>query len=240
MDDRDWVNLQGLDKKDPNCILKMNDLIDYIDNIGFVPLFRNRVKGFSVEEHTCTGHWWSDDPKKDPWIWRQLISKSKKIAYGKFFNNKAGYISLKWLPIFANYRRDGYDFDSFWDEGKAEFREKLIMDLFLKKDEYYSYEAKREAGFGEGGYKNFDGTVTELMMKQYIVNSDFRCRINKKGEEYGWHIAIYSTPEKIWGYDMVTSAYTISTEKCAEMIINNVRKFFPDADDDSIRKEILC
>ena len=35
-----------------------------------------------------------------------------KVAYGKFFDKKAGFISLEWLPYFANYRRSGYDFDA--------------------------------------------------------------------------------------------------------------------------------
>ena len=53
---------------------------------------------------------------------------------GKFFAGKAGFISLRWLPFFANYRREGYDFDSRWEDGKASRREKNIMDLLTDRD----------------------------------------------------------------------------------------------------------
>ena len=39
----------------------------------------------------------------------EIIAAGGRIAYGKFFDRKAGFISREWLPVFANYRRDGYD-----------------------------------------------------------------------------------------------------------------------------------
>lgn len=44
--------------------------------------------------------------------------------------SQAGFISKAWFPHFANYRRDGYDFDSRWDEELASMRAKRIMDQF--------------------------------------------------------------------------------------------------------------
>ena len=69
----------------------------------------------SVEEWTDPGCWWCENPEVDPWIWREIIAGKRKIAYGKFFDKKAGYISLEWLPYFVNARRDGYDFDARWE-----------------------------------------------------------------------------------------------------------------------------
>ncbi len=43
-------------------------------------------------------------------MWRAVIARRHDIVYGKFFDKKAGFISKKWLPVFANYRRDGYDY----------------------------------------------------------------------------------------------------------------------------------
>ena len=47
-------------------------------------------------------------------MWREIIARSGKVAYGKFFDKKAGFISVEWLPVFANYRRDGDDFDALY------------------------------------------------------------------------------------------------------------------------------
>ena len=55
------------------------------------------------------------------------IAKKHDILYGKFFAKKAGFISKKWLPVFANYRRDGYDFDALFEDEKAPIKHKNIM-----------------------------------------------------------------------------------------------------------------
>ena len=65
----------------------------------------------------------------------------------------------------------------------------------MTKDERFFFELKRQAGFGKGGEKNFEGTVTDLQMGSYLLIRDFRRRANKKGFPYGWHISVYSTPE---------------------------------------------
>lgn len=68
----------------------------------------------------------------------------------------------------------------------------------MTKDERFFFELKRQAGFGKGGEKNFEGTVTDLQMGSYLLIRDFRRRANKKGFPYGWHISVYSTPEALW------------------------------------------
>ena len=163
---------------------------------GFLPLFRNGIDGFSAEERTCPTDWWSGDAARDPWEWRQTIARSGRVAYGKFFGKKAGFISKAWFPDFANWRRDGYDFDSRWDDGLATARQKKIMDQFTEADALLSYELKVRAGFGKGGEKNFEGTVTDLQMSSYLIIRDFRQKLNKKGQPYGWPRAEYTTPKR--------------------------------------------
>ena len=58
--------------------------------------------------------------------------------------------------------------------------------------------------------------ITTLQMQTHLCLRDFRQRKNKKGEAYGWPIAIYSTPEHIWGREHVTSAYTESATESGE------------------------
>ncbi len=76
------------------------------------------------------------------------------MACSRFLDKKAGFISKEWLPYFANYRRDGYDFDALWDDEKASIKQKKIMDRFAEKnteEELYFLEVKQNAGFGKGG-----------------------------------------------------------------------------------------
>lgn len=233
-----WI-MYGVEWDDPECLHSVDEAIEYINEVGFLPLFKNEIPGFSLEERTVPEYWWCEDPELDPWAWREIIARRGEVAYGKFFGKKAGFISKEWLPFFVNYRRDGYDFDALWEDGKASARQKMIMDLFADDrmdDEYYSNELKQVAGFGKGGAKGFDGTLTNLQMQLYLCIRDFRQRKNKRGEAYGWPIAVYATPEHMWGYDFVRSAYKEALEVSAARIAKHMEESYPIATEGMIRK----
>ncbi len=236
----EWI-LYGVDWNDPECIHTVDEAIEYINSIGFLPLFKNDIPGFSLEERTVPEYWWSGDKEKDPWEWRQIIAERGDILYGKFFCKKAGFITKEWFPYFANYRRDGYDFDALYDDGKASIRQKKIMDLFMKKEscpELFSFEIKAQAGFGKDGEKNFEGTITDLEMKTYLCVRNFEQKINKKGEKYGWSVAVYTMPETILGYDYVTKAYREEPVDSAKKIATHMMDIYPVATADQIKKLI--
>lgn len=228
---------------DSFIIHNIGEMEKLIDEIGFIPLFANSVKGFSVEEHTYMKNWWCGNETIDPWEWRRVLSKNPEIGYGKFFDRKAGFISKKWFPVFANYRRNGYDFDSLFDDGLASFRKKKIMDLFFSDDEQngqnvISYELKEKSGFSAGGEKNFEGVLSELQMQTYLLMCDFRRKTNRNGEPYGWHIAVFETPETKWGHNHVASMYKESADESYGKILRQMRSLCPYCSDKAIAKVI--
>ena len=231
----EWI-MRGMASDDPRRLRTPEQLIETVNELGFLPLFRNSLPGFSVEERTAAGDWWTGSESTDPWEWRRLLADSGQVAYGKFFDRKAGFISLDWLPDFANWRRDGYDFDALWEDEKASWRQKKIMDLFGSGEEMPSFDVKRKAGFGPGGEKNFEGVMTDLMMRTYLTVRDFRCRLNQKGQPYGWHVAVYAAPETIWGYGRVTKAYHRPPQESKARIFARIRACFPGADDSQIQR----
>ena len=243
----EWI-MRGLDWNNPYRIRSWRELVNWVNEVGFLPLFANEIAGFSAEEHVSPNFWWTGDPEQDPWEWRETIARSRAVAYGKFFGRKAGFISLEWLPYFANYRRDGYDFDARWDDGLAGRREKLIMDFFLtqdaagdtvwKQDEILSTDLKKLAGFGKTGEKNYPGIITDLQMSLYLVITDFRRKKNKRGELYGMPISILFPPETVWGYDTVTAAYSEEPRSSWKRICERVNRFFPAAGAEQIRRLI--
>jgi len=236
--------MHGLDWNDPYRIRTWQELVNWVNEIGFLPLFGNEVKGFSVEEHTAPDYWWSGNRQEDPWEWREIIAASTKVAYGKFFSNKAGFISFEWLPDFVNCRREGYDFDSRYQDGLASRREKKIMDFFITGDEdgdpvfkderILSTELKKLAGFGKGKEKNFSGIITALQMQTYLVIVDFERRKNKRGEEYGMPVSIMLPPESVWGYEKVTSEYQKKPESSWNRIFEHVKEMYPKASEADI------
>lgn len=165
-----WI-MKGLAWNNPYRIRTWQELVNWVNEVGFLPLFANEIEGFSAEEHTSPDYWWTGDTEQDPWEWREIIACSKEVAYGKFFGSKAGFISKEWLPYFANYRRNGYDFDSRYADGLANLREKIIMDFYLgedsrgemlwKQDEILSTDLKKMAGFGKGGLKTIPASLLD-------------------------------------------------------------------------------
>ena len=239
----EWI-MRGLDWDNPYRIRTWQELVNWINEIGFLPLFGNEVEGFSAEEHTSPDYWWSGIRQEDPWEWREIIAASTQVAYGKFFGNKAGFISLEWLPYFVNCRRNGYDFDARYQDGLASRREKKIMDFFIGEDEdgdtvykderILSTDLKKMAGFGKGGEKNYPGIITGLQMQTYLVIADFKRRKNKRGDEYGMAVSIMLPPESIWGYETVTAAYSEKPNESWDRIFGHVKEMYPGADDPEI------
>lgn len=239
----EWI-MRGLDWDNPYRIRTWQELVNWINEIGFLPLFGNGVEGFSVEEHTSPRFWWSGDRREDLWEWREIMAGSGQVAYGKFFDKKAGFISLDWLPFFVNCRRAGYDFDARWEDGLADRREKKIMDFFMGEDpdgdivykekKILSTDLKKAAGFGKSGEKNYPGVITNLQMQTYLVISEFARRKNKRGAEYGMSVSIMLPPEAVWGRDQVTAAYSESPVRSWQRIYDHVKEMYPNAADREI------
>ena len=226
--------------EEAEAIHTVAEAASYIHKIGFIPLFSNTIPGFSLEEHTAPSQWWSDDPETDPWIWRQTLSSNPDIAYGKFFGRNAGFISRDWFPVFANYRRNGYDFDALFEDELASYRSKKIMDVFELDDEavgrqIMSSEVKSLAGFSkDGGEKNFEGVITDLQMQTYLIMGDFQQKKNRKGQPFGWHIALMETPETKWGREFVTSCYSEDPTMSWQKITGKMKSGFQNAEDKAI------
>ena len=43
----EWI-MRGMDPEDPACIQNWEELIGWVDEVGFLPLFKNEADGFSV------------------------------------------------------------------------------------------------------------------------------------------------------------------------------------------------
>ncbi len=199
---------------------------EFILEMGFVPLFKNHIYGFSIEEH-CDPRLWFSDKEEGPWEWKGPIARNKKCIYGKFFNQKAGFISLDWAKDFINYRRDGYDFDARFDDGLSTYGDKEIYECIEKYKQILSKGVKRKCNYGSDGKKGFDTIITRLQMQTYIIVSDFEYEISKKGEQYGWGVAKYSTPEVILGKKFVHDAYRRNSEKSKERILTYLKEHYP-------------
>ncbi len=234
--DGNWVP-QGM--SDADAIVKSpEELEEYINEVGFLPLFSAEgTPDFSAEAVSPNDHWWTGDDM-DVWEWRSVLAARGNVAYGKFFGNKSGFISKEWFPVFAAYRRDGYDFDARWEDSLATLRQKKIIDTLEKHGQLMSNELKSLAGFGKNGEKGFQTVTAQLEMQTYIVTRGFEKRINKKGERYGWAVGVYSLAEKLFSYEHITSAYGLSRKEAFGKIMAQAEKIAPKSDPKALIKQL--
>ena len=81
-----------------------DNLVERVEKYGFIPFFRNKIAGFSIQEMADPSLWFADDAD-GPWEWKGPAIRTGRVAYGKFFRAKAGYISLSWLPYLLPTRK---------------------------------------------------------------------------------------------------------------------------------------
>ncbi|MCR5503535.1 MAG: hypothetical protein K6F53_11055 [Lachnospiraceae bacterium] len=223
---------------DDFTIGSMEGLEKLIEDAGFVPFFANEIEGFSLEEHIAGGCWYHDADNGfwPAWEWKGPLIREMKCAYGKFLRNKAMYVSAEWFPDFANFRRDGYDFDARYEDGLAPFHDKELYELLDANAPVMSKQLKRLGGYGKGGRKGFDTMITRLQKQCYILTSDFRYEKDRFGREYGWGVAEYSTPERFLGKRFQNTVYKRSPEESYARVLQHFKKILPDADGQQIER----
>ncbi len=218
-------------------VQKKEDLINAVEEFGFVPLFKNSIPGFSVEEHASPAVWYNAvDDNWPVWEWKGPVIRETGCAYGKFFEHKAVFVSRKWFPDFANFRRDGYDFDARFDDGLASYREKDLFDLLDKHAPVLSRTLKEEGDYRKGGKKGFDTVMNHLQAMCYAVISDFVYLKSKSGKTYGWGVAEYSTPEKLMGRAFTDEVYRKTPEESCALVLEQLMKLVPEASENAVRK----
>lgn len=210
------------------------DLVRAVERFGFVPFFKNRILGFSIAEHCAPETWFSDE--EGIWEWKGPVVRETGCAYGKFFENKAVFISREWFPDFANYRRNGYDFDALWEDGKARHADKALYDLLSTHAPVTSRALKDLGGYGREGRRGFDASISRLQALGYVLISDFVYDLDRKGNPYGWGVAEYSTPERWLDVDFTQNVYRRSPEESFERILTHLKTILPFADEAALRR----
>ena len=75
-------------------------------------------------------------------------------------------------------------------------------------------------------------------MQAYLAVGDFVYMQDKYGKPYGWGVAKYTTPEALFGYDFVTSAYGREQEESRARIIAHLESILPGVNEKQILKLI--
>ena len=217
-----------MSERDVGQLHSADDLIAAVEQYGFLPFFRNEIHGFSIEE-LCPPELWFADDVDGPWEWKGPAARSGKCLYGKLFNKKAGFVSREWIPDFANFRRDGYDFDARWDDGLASYKDKELYESIAGEGRMLSKRLKEALNYRKGGNTGFETCITRLQMQSYVCIADFVYMQDRYGRPYGWGVAEYATPEELFGYDLITSAYQRDPQESKERMMQHLSSILPGA-----------
>ncbi|MBR1799230.1 MAG: hypothetical protein IJ761_04950 [Bacteroidales bacterium] len=190
------------------------DVEAQVNRWGFLPFFAGEIEGFSIEELISPDYWFPDGTVEGVWEWKNDIIIDGDCAYGKFYRNKACFISMEWFPDFANWRRSLYVPSS---------DEQAILSAVVEKGSLLSRELKRLCGYTaqprrRGGNpieraavkvepapkpirRGFDSAIARLQMGCQLLSATFEYNYDREGQRYGWSIARYCTPEEFFGED---------------------------------------
>lgn len=210
-------------------------LVDLIQEAGFLPLLYSGISGFSADDAVdsdCRYVVYQDGWDWPMWKWKGPIVTEGGCVYGKFFNKKAGFVSMDWWPDLYNWRRHANP------APPAGSIEETILLTLREHGSLITRDLRRLCGFTEPKSRSrFDGYITRLQMACRIVTQDFVYPRDKHGREYGWGWALLTTPEQLLGKEACQCDRT--PQESLEHMLAHLRHLLPRASEKELTK-IIC
>ncbi|MCD8304145.1 MAG: hypothetical protein LUC86_04885 [Prevotellaceae bacterium] len=209
------------------------ELIDYIDEVGFLPLLSMGVRGWSAEQvvgEECRYSPLPDGGFEWPlWEWKGEIIRESGCAYGKFFDKKAAFVSREWWADFCNLRRSVFPAPR---EGSIE---ESILYCLSERGSLTTRELRRACGFtGARMRSRFDGYVASLEMGCRVVTEDFVYPEDRHGRRYGWGWSLLTTPERLFGSAQCHTER--KPEESRQRILRQLQRILPDTPEEQIAR----
>ncbi|MCU9614818.1 hypothetical protein OEV98_14840 [Caldibacillus lycopersici] len=208
------------------------EAINFIEEIGLLPLAPLVPDFPSLNSITSTEHWYTDT-EFDPWMWRTKFSADGVAGYGKFLKKKSVLISRRLLPYVKKVL------------GHSESMEERYYNGVVSKDAFTVYEIiKNEAGIDtralrekaglkeKENKKRFDNALLELQGTMDIVISGIQVKTNAEGEKNGWSSTSFETYES-WEKRNKVEAPEINEEEAKSYLKAHFLKV---ASNESIKK----
>lgn len=204
------------------------DIEHKINQWGFLPFFKGEIEGFSIEEQITPDCWFDDEEGGyGVWDWKNDIIIDGDCAYGKFYLNKACFVSMDWFPDLLSWRRSQHTLSA---------DERYVLDTVVEHGSLLTREMKKLCGYGgkHPQRKNFDGTVTKLQMSCHLLTAMFEYNYTRDGRRYGWSVARLCTPEDFFGEERLLTDHT--PNESFTRLTNHLKTILPAATDRQIAR----
>ncbi len=158
------------------------DFYNEIHKVGFSVGGENSEGIFTIADYytnRMVSH--SGDSETDPWEWRiRGLTQANKIAYGKVFFKKSGWINQEWYPYFLAIRRGSKTLEDMYEDGMISSLSNDVYKLIEDCPGIALHELKLELGISKNNKSEFDRAITDLQMKLFITISGQKYKLSSE------------------------------------------------------------
>ena len=214
-------------------------MLEAIKTCGIIPFFENPVTGFSIEEMTPPGSWFTDEDL-GPWDWKVDVVQSGEIVYGKFLcGGKAAFATPEWYAHLRNWRLSK-------EKYKPTTEGRKVLKLIEKEGSCVSRQVRELLNVKKS---KSDSVLANLMNGTRLIIGDIQRVYKGPNLEYkGWQTASYCTPESLferpaedfgpWHIGGSTLKCDCSPEESYSILRNHIMGLFPEATEKQLDKII--
>lgn len=217
------------------CIHSCPELMECIQQLGFLPLLDSGIPGFCAEEMMspeCRYTRFNDGSWEWPlWEWKSAVVTEGRCVYGKFFSGKAGFVSQDWWPDLYNWRRSQHPVP------EQDSTEGIILTTLREHGNMIARDLRATCNLtGRNMRSRFDAIICRMQMDCLIVTEDFVYPTDKHGRKYGFGWSLLTTPERLLGRDACQCNRT--PEESFNRMYDHLANLHPYATEKQIKKLI--
>jgi hypothetical protein len=217
------------------AVLSAEGMLSLIKEYQLIPFFVNPIPGYSVEEHTPSDLWFTED-NLGPWDWKIECVRSGDIAYGKFlFGGKAAFATVDVYREIMNWRRSLPKYKPTQDQQK-------VLDYLEEQGSITVPEVRKLMGVTKAAA---DALLARIQMQSRIITGDITRVYRGMDLRYnGWQRSSFCTPEALFeeldfpfpGFQPRTLRSSLTPDESLEFLKETVRKVCGDVPDKVLMK----
>ena len=205
-------------------------MLRLIKEYRLIPFFTNHIPGYSIEEHTPSDLWFTEE-NLGPWDWKIECIQSGEIAYGKFLcGGKAAFATVDVYREIINWRRA----QTKYQPSSEQMR---VLEYLDEHGTVSVPEVRRLLGLKKSGA---DALLAKLQMQTRIITGDITRVYRGADLKYsGWQRSSFCTPEALFeemdfpfpGYKPRTLKSSLTPAESLEYLKETITKVCGDVPD---------
>ena len=197
-------------------------MLRLIKKYRLIPFFVNPVSGFSIEEHTPSEFWLTEE-NLGPWDWKIECVRSGDIAYGKFlYGGKAAFATVDVYREIINWRRS-------LPKYRPNAHQQKVLEYVDEHGSVSVPEVRELLGINKAGA---DALLSKLQMQARLITGDITQRSS------------FCTPEALFedmdfpfpGYKPRTLRSSLTPVESLEFLKETIRESCGDVPDKVLMK----